>query len=108
MVRVPPSTDTADASDADDTAADTDTTTEKKPSTKTATPKAGVVVGESAAKEDPSAPTGKPDHPGAKSPKRESDKREATPKNEAKKADTESPSEGATQKQRSDAKRASP
>jgi hypothetical protein len=84
LVAVGPHTDTADATATDATAKDK-------------TPKADASKDTSA--KDATSTGGKPDHPGAKSPKHETDKlRPDPPKHETAKADNRSQSDGAEQK----------
>ncbi len=98
MVAVDPPADTADI---DTAAASLATTSEEKKAvpTEKQTPKVDADDGESAAKDDASAVTDKPDHPGTKTPKRDTEKKRSdSPKRETAKADNDSQSEGAKQK----------
>jgi hypothetical protein len=98
MVGVSPSTDTADASDADATDVSPQTTVDDKTAAEKETPEADEREDESAAKGAESAPADEPEPP-AKSPKQGTEKKDdSSPTHESKKVDNESGSEGAQDK----------
>jgi hypothetical protein len=98
MVALDAPADTADAPDPAAASLATTSEEEKAVPTEKQTPKADADEGVSAAKDDASAATDKPDHPGTKAPKRDTEKSADTHKHETAKADNDSQSEGAKQK----------